>query len=691
MIDWLEFHRADARTPSVVDPQRRLQIGRIALVLLLGVVLIRAVLLEVAQGPAFRAEAATPIRRQTELPPVRGRILTRDGLVLACDHETSALALAYRQIETPPDAAWLARMASKRLTKAQRRNPARVAEEKSLIQAETADLHKRLADLCGISHEAWQQRTREIQTRVERIAASANRRRTAPGEITVAEELADHIVVDDVSPTIVAAIEGQPEQWPGARIVHPSRRIYPAGSLASHVVGHLGHADEGDRSMFSDNIASEIQRRFAEKWTSPRPANELVGRMGVERQCQARLQGRPGLAIEMTDHGGRRLSTYHEIEPSPGSDVVLTLDSRMQRAAEELLDSALQRRALQAESPESAGGAIAVMDVQSGELLVAASAPRFDPGAFVGLDGKRRQALLDDPGHPLFHRVIQMALPPGSVFKTATALALLDSQHLDPREPFHCQGYWKQPDRLRCAVYVRHGVGHGEVTLADALAQSCNVYFFHHAAELGPTVLVDWAARLGYGCPTGVDLPGEAAGSLPHSRNPALPEGQARRIADAQNLAIGQGTLTATPLQVLRMMAAVANGGLLVTPCVVKEVKAIENADPIEVDSEAIRPGPIRVPGLTAESLAAVREGLRRVVDDPKGTAYGSVRLDSVAIAGKTGTASVGADRADHAWFAGYFPAEKPRYAIVVVLEHAGDAATAAGPVVKRLVQRISE
>ena len=161
------------------------------------------------------------------------------------------------------------------------------------------------------------------------------------------------------------------------------------------------------------------------------------------------------------------------------------------------------------------GGAVVVIDVRDGEILAAASAPRFDPAAFIGDDSSRREALLADPAHPLFHRAIQMALPPGSVFKTVTAVALLESAGLDPAATFYCQGYLKQPERQRCAVYVRHGTGHGDVTLAEALAESCNVYFFHHAEKLPPQSLVDWARRLGFGRPTGVDLPGEARGIVP--------------------------------------------------------------------------------------------------------------------------------------------------------------------------------
>ena len=166
-----------------------------------------------------------------------------------------------------------------------------------------------------------------------------------------------------------------------------------------------------------------------------------------------------------------------------------------------------------------------------------------------------------------------MALPPGSAFKVVTAVALLESASVDPEKAFFCQGYLHQPDRQRCEIYVRQGVGHGDVTLADALGVSCNVYFFHFAGLMGPRPLVAWAERFGFGRPTGVDLPGEAVGTLPSPENIRQLEGHAWRTADTQSMAIGQGSLTATPLQMVRMMAAVANGGRLVTPHVVERVK----------------------------------------------------------------------------------------------------------------------
>ena len=292
-------------------------------------------------------------------------------------------------------------------------------------------------------------------------------------------------------------------------------------------------------------------------------AGDPVGRSGVERQYESQLRGRRGTAVELTDHGGRFLGPNARQEPRSGRDLVLTLDPKLQAAAEQLLADALERRANWPGRDEPAGGAIAVMDLRDGGLLAAASAPGFDPNLFPAGDTAARQALLHATDSPLFDRVVQMALPPGSVFKTLTAIALLESATVDPQEPFTCQGYLHDPrsHAMRDLYPPRHRPR--PVTLADALAQSCNVYFFHHAGAWAPR---RWAiGRRGWASagPTGVDLPGEAAGVVPTPRSIRRLEGHGWRTADTQMMAVGQGSLTATPLQVLRLMAAVATGRLL--------------------------------------------------------------------------------------------------------------------------------
>jgi penicillin-binding protein 2 len=393
----------------------------------------------------------------------------------------------------------------------------------------------------------------------------------------------------------------------------------------------------------------------------------------------------------MTRRGGRILSSSFRQQPEIGRDVKLTLDFALQRSAEELLDSALERRQLSQPEIQSAGGAIVVLEIADGSLRALAAAPRFDPNLFLGDRAGEIAELLADPSRPLVDRACRMAIAPGSVFKIVTAAALLESG-VDPEEPFFCQGYLKRPEQQRCAIFTRQGIGHGETTLADALCVSCNVYFFHHAGRVGPDPLVDWAERFGFGRPTGVDLPGEAAGVVPNPENIERLEHHPWKTADTQALAVGQGSLTVTPLQIACLMAAVAGEGNFIQPHICRVGSAHHDGDR-NLPGDELMVGeahPTKIPGLHERTLRVIREGLERVVADPAGTAHGSVYLKEIPIAGKTGTAETG-DGPSHAWFAGYVPADQPKYVFVIALEHAGEAAATAGPVAKRLVLRMKQ
>lgn len=722
-IDWRDWQQADRDTVSAVDGRRRLRRVGVLLVVILAAVYGRLIALEASQGSQYRAEAAKPIVRRHSLPALRGRILARDGTVLAYDRHVPAVAVHYRYLERPPNPRWLWATARARLTPHERRDPQRVANEEARLREELDELELRLAALCELSPEVWRRRCEAIQVRVERIARRVNEAHheisqatpaetspplssawcrqairsllvprepsTSTPRITVAEELDDHVVVPHVALDVAAEIEAQPGRYPGVRIVTQFERTYPAGSLAAHVVGHLGPVD-------ADELSANQQDEGHETYHP----DDRVGRVGAERSYESVLRGRRGLLIEYADHSGQITRSVRQREPESGRDVVLSIDPALERSAESLLASALVRRGSDAQG----GGAIVVMDVERGELLAAASAPQFDPNLFGGSDAAAIHALLNDPHQPLFNRVAQMAIAPGSVYKTVAAIALLERRAIDPLEHFHCHGFLHSPDRQRCLIYKEQGIGHGDVTLVDALAQSCNVYFFHAAGELGPAPLVDWSLRLGFGRPTGCDLPHEAAGMVPTPANIQEIEGHAWRVGDSQALAIGQGSLTVTPLQVARLMAAVANGGTLVTPHVVRDVRRLEGWTAEEAVAESVGqraeawdiapPEPIE--GLRPETLEILRRGLVEVVESPQGTGHDTVRIKSLPIAGKTGTAETGpardgTPRDDHAWFAGFAPADAPKVAIVVALEHAGSGSLAAGPVVNRLVARMDQ
>jgi penicillin-binding protein 2 len=691
--DWHSLLERSASEPVVVTRDRvRWLYGLFALALV--VILGRAAQLELTDGVNFRRLAARPIERTIPLVAERGRILARDGTVLAQDRAATAIAVQFRYLQDPPDPAWLRRQARARLSAHDRRYPDRVAKMQTQVRQELVAMHRGLALRCGVPYADWQARAARIDRRVTELANLVNERRLArhaaqqppteevtgmsslvgglfsppeplpPAPVIIAEQTAFHRLASDVPADLAAEIKARPKDFPGVQVVEHTTRDYPAGGLAAHVVGHVGR-----RSGIESRVRPD---------DSPQDVDDVVGLLGIERMLDAQLGGVPGESRQSIDHRGKVLGATVQREPAPGRDAVLTIDVELERAAEGWLDQATRRRGKGA--PQEHGGAIVVLNVHSGEVLTAASAPRFDPNLLVSGD-PRVEAVLADPARPLFDRTTKMAIPPGSVFKPLVALALVSEGAIDPLAALHCQGYLDDPERMRCQIFRAQGVGHGDVTLSDALAQSCNVYFFEQVAALGGPRLVEWATRFGFGQETTVELPDEAAGQLPNAAD-------LRVERQVQSLAIGQATLTATPLQVARLYAAIANGGHLVTPRITRDRTAQSRTSRAQRASFA---GGEKVPGLSPAALAAVHVGLCRVVDDPSGTAYATVRVPGLAIAGKTGTAETGGNQPDHAWFAGYAPADEPRYAFVVVLEHAGSGSESAGPLARKLVERMRE
>lgn len=718
-FDWHQVREYTSRVEMAADGQLRLRVILFGFLMLILVILGRLIQLEHSYGAAFRETAAKPQERRTVMPAPRGRILARDGSVLAVDEPCMALAVHYRYLQQPPDPRWLRSIARRRLSRDARRDAGNVSLEQNEVRVELAELHRRLARMSGLSPDAWEARTSRIQRQVESIADSVNARhqqarseaaavnepqavnlpswlagghaehwiqqlsRSVPAvstaRITVAEELDFHVVADQVPLNVVVEIESNPADFQGARLVPQRRRRYPANSLAAHVVGHVATANEEERAAIEATNSPELEE------------NLQVGRLGIERQYESLLRGKPGLQTEWTDSSGTVLEVRSKTEAVPGRDLVLTLDPTLQRTCESLLSAALRRRRINHSAEYAAGGgAIVVLDVRTGEVLALASAPTFDPNAFVD-GGHGAASYLADENAPLLSRPVQMALPPGSVFKVISSAALLEEGVIDAARPFFCQGFLDRPDRERCQIYIHRGVGHGETTLSDALVRSCNVYFFHHATDLQPGSLAEWAHRFGLGAKTNIDLPYEAAGQVPHFDEDAGPAtSKHQQLAEARALVIGQSTLTATPLQMARAIAAVANDGQLVTPRLIRSFGTSYIEEDANQDVLDSTPAPSRVEGLDASIADTLRRAMRQVVADREGTAHATVDFDAVSIAGKTGTAQAGGNREDHAWFVGYAPHERPKVAFAVALEHAGSGSLAAGPVARRVIEQLN-
>ena len=666
-----------------------------------------------------------------EIPARDGRILAADGSVLAGEVERYDLQVHYRLVQEPADSRWLHGEALKRLSRLERRDKKLVEAEEQRVLSRRDELWNSLAMLTDRDAAQMVSARQVVQQRVAQIKQAVIRFREQRDEGQadavllaslasgggwqvvwdrvrkelmeppsrpihsgpIAEEEGYHTIATDVDADTKAEIEAHPERYPGARIAVQRRRTYPQGELAAHLIG--------SRTPLTPEEDTVRREKHPQGDPLDYRAGDRIGRSGLELQYDAHLHGVRGERRLVKNRRGEVVSSEVLREPQHGRDLVLTLDADVQRRAERLLDQALetvtlagvtddeshQGKASEATCPQ--GGCLVAIDVHTGAILAAAAAPRFDLNLLVTSDQGRWRDLLADPRKPLFPRATQMALAPGSVFKVITAVAAVESGKVQPEIPIYCQGYLDRPDQHRCLTYRHYKLGHGEMRLADALCRSCNVYFFTAGRRMGPQTLVDWAGRFGIGQPTGIDLPSEAVGRLP---SPAeTNDGQRRRWhpGDTLGLAIGQSELLVTPMQMARAMAAIANEGQLVTPHLAGE------AGPATLDdSQTFRPvfaHPEAEPiaELHRETLAAVREGLTMVVHDPRGTAFKTVKLKDVTIAGKTGTAET--NGADHAWFAGYVPAERPRIAFVVVLEHGGSGGKSAGPVARQFVSSLLE
>lgn len=441
---------------------------------------------------------------------------------------------------------------------------------------------------------------------------------------------------------------------PGVLLREKPVRLYPEGPTCAHLTGYVG-------VITQEQLASMRPAGYRE--------DDVVGQAGIERSFEQDLAGKRGSRLLVIGPGGDVRATAFERPAEPSRSLYTAIDLPLQRLAMSLL--------------EGSRGGIVALDPRDGQVLVMASSPSFDPNAIMsGMSVEQWTALLEDEGRPLVNRACQAELPPGSVFKVVTETAALDTGVLQPQSGFTCNGVWSG---LGSAWTVRCWLasGHGNISLERGLTASCNVVF----AEAGRTLhdhdreaLPRYAKAFGYGTRTGIGAVGESTGLVP---TPAWKEqavGESWFPGDSVNLAIGQGHLLVTVLQVANMLAAAGNGGTLYRPQLARGSgqSAAEVEAPVP---EAIGQLPLR-----PEHLASIRTGLVDGCMTPGGTAYAALGSLSVPVAGKTGTAE-NPGTAPHAWFAGYAPADNPTIAIAIVVEHGGQGSLVAAPLFRRLVE----
>ncbi len=488
----------------------------------------------------------------------------------------------------------------------------------------------RVADLAGL------QRT-DLDLLLQEYAS-------APGEDVIVKKTLDY------TNAMLAMVEE--ETLPGFSVVMASKRRYlsTAPSL-SHVLGYMGKIDASEFAA----LQGEGYRRTDE-----------IGKTGVEKSLESTLRGNPGRQLVEVDASGSQRAVYERDAPTDGQDVALSIDLDLQEQLEASLRAALET------SGARRGSALAI-DPSSGEVLAMVSWPTFDANVFAGgVDAKTYASLVEDQDRPLFPRAIAGEFPSGSTFKPFVAAAALAEGLITPATSFLSVGGisigpWFFPD-------WKAG-GHGVTDVRKAIAESVNTFFYAIGGGLdafqglGVERITAYARQFGFGEKTGIGLPGEADGFLPSKQWKEETKGERWYVGDTYHLAIGQGDLLVTPLQLAVATATVANGGTRWKPTLVHAI-----------DSVSVSPQGTELSDELRSAISVVREGMRQTVTS--GSAR-SLSLLSYPVAGKTGTAQTGEEGVTHAWFTGFAPYENPRIALTILLEEGGEGSSFAVPVAR--------
>ncbi len=467
------------------------------------------------------------------------------------------------------------------------------------------------------------------------------------------------IVMADVSHEELARVKVNSYRLPGVIINTVPARAYPNGSMAAQILGY----------------SREITRAQLDAQPDPDryKTGDFIGQAGIEKQWEEFLRGRSGYIQVEVDAMGHRRGELGIVDDKIGDDLYLTIDSDLQKAAEEGLAG---RR-----------GAVIALDPRSGEVLALASSPAVDGNFFSGkMDAQQWESVMTDRNKPLANRAISSKYPPGSTFKLFMAMAGLAEKKISPQTELNCPGYYVLGGRAyRCHKHS----GHGAVNMAKAITVSCNAYFYQLGQMLTIGGIEKWTGMFGFGATTGIELPGEDPGILPSEKWKRETKGERWYPGDTIPVSIGQGYLNVTPLQMTVAMAAIANGGTVWKPLLVKRIVNHRTGEIIDRKAQVAR-----TVDIDKSVFDTIRNFSVNVVNDARGTGK-RAKLPGVTVAGKTGTAqtsalgkeSLGERFKDHAWFISFAPAEDPMIAMTVIVENSGHGGEFAAPVTKQVME----
>jgi penicillin-binding protein 2 len=556
------------------------------LLVLLGVLSLRLIQLQVIQGPRYARLSDRNRIRKLVLPAPRGRILDRNGVLLADTRPSFTISVV----------------------------PTELTDSAVAL----------LAGLLGLADSALRAQLKPVAMYYSPVS-----------------------IKRDVSIEEVARIEESNYRLPGVQVRVDPVRHYPAANRYCHVIGHIGEASE-------EELENDTSLRRL----------DFVGRAGIEAQYESLLRGRDGYEYAEVDARGQEIGPLREkrLEPEiPGRDLIMTIDDRIQELACELL------------SPY-ARAAVVGMETRTGAIVCLVSKPDLDPNIFMApIDAATWNSLISNPSKPFFNRAVTSGYPPGSTMKPVVAMGALRHGALSRETRFQtCNGSYKYGNRLfKCTA------AHGSLDLTAAIAQSCNTYFYQAGLRLGLDSLTSFAREVGLGGLTGIDMPGERPGTIPSREWLDSRYGRNKWGAGSVlNFSIGQGEVTATPLQLAVLYGAIASGGRAVRPYLVARVDSAGHT--IHTTTVATHQLPMK-----PKDIDVVKLGLERVVEWGTGT---GARIKEISIAGKTGTAQ-NPPRPDHAWFVGYAPTDEPEVVFAVLVENAGHGGAVSAPIAGQLIR----
>ena len=460
-------------------------------------------------------------------------------------------------------------------------------------------------------------------------------------------------------------IAEQNASFPGVAISESSIREYPLGSTASHIIGRIGKI-ESDELNGNEDIYNQ---------------NDIIGKSGVEYVFEKYLKGTNGTKQIDMDVNGTVTDENISKEAVSGSDVILTIDSKLQAITEQALQSNIEKIAnggFSSRSDADAGAAV-VLNVKTGEVLAMVSKPDYNPSDFVnGIKTDTWNYYINPETKPLENKAISMNYSPGSTFKMVTAIAGLETGAITTREKINDTGVYPYAHHPVCWYYTSYHAGHGWLNVSQAIQHSCNFFFYEVGRRIGIDNLEKYAYYLGLGHKTGIELNGEATGNLASNQR-AIEENRQWYLGETLSAAIGQSYNTFTPLQMAKYVAMIANRGKKID---VSIVKSIINADGSELPRSEYEDYVKEKLGLEdddeqemtfkEENINAILEGMRGVTSESGGTAYSTFRGFNIEVGGKTGSAQTGIEGKTNAWFVGFAPFDDPEIAIVVFVRNGG-------------------